>query len=280
MIVDVDWGDADQLGSFRNTYGDALSPQTLGEALAQARRDRHVPAALGLIRVAESIAKGSPEQVTAMLASGDGVPAALTEAVGDAEPRVRFEAARVLDSVGPDHFAGSSLVRKTLAEMSRLPDRPRAILIETRPFIALSQESILGRLGFEVRTVDSAMGAEHEINGGGDVGLLVSKLRLADMRATELVDRIRRLPRGSEIGIVFFDDGDASEKTVQLAALETTAGRWKGDNSPRVRVVPLPGDPAALGEVLREMESQRRLPSLTLADRRSFRYAGIAALAQ
>ena len=277
VMVDVDWGDATQVNAFLSAYGNEVSVSGLSTALAEARRGSHAPAALGLIRVVDAMTVGSTS-VKSLLSSDDGSPAPLVDAVHDPEPRIRFEAARVINSDSPTNFAGASDVRKTLAEMSRLPDRPTAILIETRPFIALSQESILGQLGFEVRTVETAMAAERAIAKGGDVGLVVSKIRLADMRPTELVDRVRRLPRGAGVGIVFYDDGDASERTVNLASLETTARRWKNTASPGVRVVPLPGDPTALSGVIRQMTLLKRLPSLTLADRRSYRNVGITAL--
>ncbi|MEL6108393.1 MAG: hypothetical protein AAFU85_20390 [Planctomycetota bacterium] len=276
VIVDVDWGDNDQVAAFR--AANPVSMESLSNTLAKARRERHLPAALGLIRVIASMLESSPELIRVALQSENGTPSPLVSAVRDSEPRIRFEAAMAINSAAPLNYAGSSDVRKTLAEMARLSDRPTAILIETRPFIALSQESILGRLGFQVQTVQTVHDAEKAITQGSDLALVLSKLRLADMGPTELVDRVRRLPQGYSAGIIFYEDEDASEKVVEFAKLETTSRRWKSDSSPGVSLVPLPGDPAAISDVLRLMESQQRLPSLTLADRRAFRNAGIAAV--
>ncbi|MEO1524862.1 MAG: hypothetical protein AAFX06_05470, partial [Planctomycetota bacterium] len=279
VIADVDWGTDEQINGILDVYGAAASAPSLSQALGQAIQKRHIPAALGLIRILDLLGNESPNLMMAILASENGTASPLATAASDASPRIRFEAARSLSTIS-GQYAGSSNVRKTLAEMARLPDRPTAILIETRPFIALAQESILSQLGFEVETVQSVNAAERVIGKGGDLELVVSKLRLADAGATELVDRLRRSPRSSGVAIVFYDDGDASERTVRSATLETTSRRWDREHFPTVRVVPLPGDPTAFGAVLRELDVRRRLPSLTIADRRSFRNAGIVALAE
>ncbi|WP_253156927.1 hypothetical protein [Stieleria tagensis] len=287
VMVDVDWGDEDQLAAFRQTYRDLASTNELLKTLADARALEDVPASIGLLRVLDDSvntqAETSDAIAEAVLQAGEGGFGHLVDAVRDAHPRVRYEAAQLIadllesNIIQPD-FAGASYYRKTLSEMATLNNRPLAILLETRPVVALRQETILGQLGYEVRLVRSALQAERAIAEGGDVQMVVSKIRIADVAAPELVDRIRRLPRGSRVPIVFFNDDDNSPQSVQTVEIETTSNRWISEDTPGVYMVPLPGSPAALAEVLREVESKRRLPPLSVSDRAAFQRRGTAAL--
>jgi CheY-like chemotaxis protein len=282
LMVDIDWGDPKQIEQIRAAYPDQLSVQSLLTGLDEQRRREDIPATVGLIRLlASSVESGALEEP--VLVGRNGKLSGLVDAVRDPQPRIRYEAASAIETLVtglPDRpsFPGTSYVRKTLAEMASLQSRPTAILLETRPIVSLRQESILGELGYEVRTVTSARQLEHEIAKGGDLRMVVSKIRIADASPAELVDRVRRQPKGSRIPIAFFSDSESAEKSIRNVEYETTSNRWISDDTPAVYLVPLPGSPAAFADLLSEMEGKRRLPTLSVGDRSHYRSIGTKAL--
>ncbi|MCA9140445.1 MAG: hypothetical protein KDB00_26925 [Planctomycetales bacterium] len=282
LMVDVDWGNPAQIKEFERLYPQQLDRRQLLTTLAEQRKRGDIPAALGAVRLLSSVlATDAPTE--AVLGLRDGRFTELVDAVRDSNARIRFESAACITKlVGSEgafvSFPGASYYRNTLSEMAALNSRPTAIVLETRPVIALRQESILGQLGYEVRLVESAHQAEREVASGGDLRLVISKIQISDAATAELVDRIRRQPRGNVVPIVFYRDAETSEKSVQRTELETTSNRWISENTPSVYLVDLPGSPAALTEVLLEVDSKRRLPPLSVADRSSFRQLGLGAL--
>lgn len=282
LMVDVDWGDPEQINEIQTTYSQPLDRQQLLTSLSEQRQREDIPAAIGVLRLLVSSMKGdTPQQ--AVLALRAGRFPQLVDAIRDSHARIRYEAAACLTELVSSEgaftsFPGASYFRSTLSEMASLSARPTAIVLETRPAVALRQESILGQLGYEVRLASSARQAEREIASGGDLRLVVSKIQIFDAVAAELVDRIRRQPKGNRVPIVFFRDAETSEKSVQRAELETTSNRWISENTPAVYLVDLPGSPAALAEVLAEVDSKRRLPPLSVTDRSEFRKIGTDAL--
>ncbi|QEF96816.1 hypothetical protein Mal15_08460 [Stieleria maiorica] len=282
VMVDVDWGDPEQIQAIRRSYADQMNPPALLAALARQRELGDAPAAVATLRLmSDSVNSGSPS--AELLVGRGGGFSELVEAARDPEPLVRYEAAtclsQLVSALGNGFlFPGSSYVRKTLAEMASLDSRPLVILLETRPVVALRQESNLNQLGYAVRKVTSALDAEREIQRGGDLRMVVSKIRIADAAPAELVDRVRRQPKGSRIPIVFYSDAETSEKSIRRTEYETTSNRWISDNTPAVYLVALPGSPAAFSDVLAEIESKRRLPALTVSDRARFRVIGAEAL--
>ncbi|MDV6031093.1 MAG: hypothetical protein F9B45_13510 [Phycisphaera sp. RhM] len=282
VMVDVNWGDPDQVQQVRQLYRDQVDPPSLLVALAELRSRNDIPASVGIMRLlSDAIASGNAG--SDLLFSRDGGFSELVEAVRDPQPRIRYEAAdglwqAVSGSGRGFAFPGASYVRKTLAEMASLDSRPLVILLETRPVIALRQESILNQMGYAVERVTSAIDVERAIERGGDLRMVVSKIRIADAAPAELVDRVRRQPKGKRIPIVFYSDAETSEKSLRRTELETTSNRWISDDTPAVFLVPLPGSPAALTDVLFEVESKRRLPPLSIGERARFRMSGAAAL--
>lgn len=282
VMVDLDWPDESQSQQIQTAYPLQTELDALLKSLAQQRARQDVPAAVGLVRLIAAKLQGADPTQSA-LALRQGRYSELVDAVRDQQPRIRYESAACIADLLPSQsdqasFPGASYFRQTLSEMASLSDQRTAILIETRPVIALRQESILGQLGFEVRLVKTALDAEREIGRGGDFGMVVSKIEISDAVAAELVDRVRRQPKGSRIPIVFYSDAETNEKSVKKAEWETTSNRWISESTPAVYLVPLPGSPAALSEVLVEAESKRRLPALSIGDRSRFRMIGAAAL--
>ncbi len=282
VMVDIDWEDATQIGQVRAAFPEASSVDQLLTSLAEQRERNDTAASLGLLRViAEAVAASDSSQ--AIAAVREGQYSLLVDAVQDADPRIRYEAASIVAglvaSAGRNaSFAGASYYRSTLSEMASLRSRPTAILIETRPVVALRQENILGQLGFDTRVVKSALQAEQEIRRGGDLRMVVTKIQVVDAAPAEVVDRIRRLSKGGQLPIVFYSDVETHDKSIKNAELETTSARWADENTPSVYVVPLPGNPAAFLDVLTETDSKRRLPAMSPGDRARFRLVGTAAL--
>ncbi|QDV46544.1 hypothetical protein Enr13x_64530 [Stieleria neptunia] len=282
VMVDVGWGGPDQVKQVRQLYRDQVDPQSLLVALGEQRDRNDIPASVGIVRLlSDSVVSGGAD--SGLLVGRDGGFSELVDAVRDPQPRIRYEAASSLWQAvsGSERgfaFPGASYVRKTLAEMASLDSRPLVILLETRPVIALRQESILNQMGYAVERVTSAIDVERAIERGGDLRMVVSKIRIADAVPAELVDRVRRQPKGKRVPIVFYSDAETSEKSLRRTELETTSNRWVSDDTPAVYLVPLPGSPAALSDVLFEVESKRRLPPLSIGDRARFRMTGAAAL--
>lgn len=280
LMVDVDWGTPPQLAEIHGAYPDADTPEVLLDALADARRKEDIPAAVGVLRLLADSALRYPHPQL-YLSSAGGRSSELVDSVQDPQPRIRYEAAAIIAGLVSDHagsFAGSSHFRHTLSEMASLDPQPTAILLETRPVVSLRQETILRELGYSVAKVTSAIEMEREIQRGGDLRLVVSKVMIADAATVELVDRIRRQPKGSRIPIVFYSDAETSERSIRQTEVETTSNRWISDNTPAVYLVALPGSPAALADVLTAVESKRRLPPLSIGDRARFRMIGTEAL--
>lgn len=279
VMVDNDWGDTEQIDAFYQTFNRDDVESALSECLNEALDNRDVPATLGTLRLIAATLQDKSSQsksIAGLLQSSGGQMPAIVSAARSAFPRIRYEAAMIIHDAMelhglPPSFAGSSYVRKTIAEMARLSDRPVAILIETRPAITLRQTTLLGQLGFSVRSVQSVFDAEQEIANGGDLRMVVSKIRLSDLQPAELVDRVRRQSNGSNVPIVFFNDNDAPEKSVRAVEIETASGRWGGGNQPAVYLVDLPGDISAYRPALFEMAAKRRLEPLTVSDRAGYR---------
>ncbi len=282
VMVDVDWGTPQQVEQLKSDYNGSLDVELIVDGLDRTRERRDIPATIGLLRLVREMAKAESQPERFLRPRGNDV-AALVAAATDANVRVRFEAATIITelldaSQHPASFPAASHYRKTLAEMALLTDSPTAVLVETRPVVALRQETILGQLGYQVRTATNGLQAERLISQGGDVRLLVSKVQLADITAPELVDRVRRLNKGRGIPIIFYHDEDTHPKSVKTAELETTSTRWADGETPAVHLVPLPGAPAALFDPLAEIVAKHRLPPLSISERQNFRSIGQAAL--
>ncbi|MCC9599971.1 hypothetical protein LOC67_05310 [Stieleria sp. JC731] len=277
VMADLDWGTPEQLQQVSSSYGEAVSTSSLTTGLRESMSRGDEAAALGFIRLLAVDA--DPETLN----SYGGKRSALVDAaIEGTTPRIRYEAAELIATLiqneGHAHFSGSSEVNQTFSEMASLNDRSSAVLIETRPNVAVQQEAILGQLGHDVRLVTSAMQAEHEVAKGGDLRMIVSKIQLADAAAVELVDRIRRLPRGRNIPIVFFSDQSVHPDAVESAKLETRSSRWSGDQTPSVYVLPIPGGTAAFSDVLTEVQEKQRLEPLSVSDRARFQKIAQTAL--
>ena len=193
VMSDLDWGDPEQLEEFKGLYGPMLDTDQLLIALNENRHLGYVPSALGLIRVL-----GSDATPRLLHGSVGKISPLVDAATRDATPRIRYEAASLIASIlqtsDIQYYAGSSEVKRTLAEMVALTDHASAVLLETRPAVAVGQESILGQLGLETRIAMTASDVEREVARGGDLRMILSKIEISDASAIELVDRVRRRP--------------------------------------------------------------------------------------
>lgn len=282
VMADVEWGSPEQVQQLRKNYGDLVSVDVLIDALHRTRQIDDVPGTLGLLRMLAQ-SKDFQSQAEPLLRPRGSDAAELVAAARDANPRVRYEAAALITDLlkaAPTltSFPGASYYRRTLAEMAELRNNPTAVLLETRPIVALRQENILSQLGYETRTATKGLQVERMVSQGGDIRLVVSKIEPADITAAELVDRIRRLEKGRNVPIVFYHDDDTHPKTLDRVQLETTSTRWNRRDAPSVYLVPLPGAPAALSEALSEVADKRRMPPLSTSERQRFRLIGQAGL--
>ncbi len=268
VILDQDWGDAEQLASFRSEFSSTLQNVSLLDMLATTLQTADIPAAIGVLRLIGSVSES--DDLASLRLSAASQPTTLVAAAISAEPRIRYEAAAVIARLSasndaPREYPGSSLVLKTWFEMASLNSLPEAILVETRAEVILTQEIILKRLGYTVTVVHSVAGAERAVAASRDLRMIVSKTQLADATPIELIDRVRRQPQGEQVPIVFFGD-DVNG---------INQHRW---SAPIRSFTEPPSSPLAFAELLDAMQLRSRMPELTPLDRKLYRQIGTEAL--
>ena len=317
ILLDRDWGDPPQVASLQASFGitmdeaflltamEQASGQTTGQTTGQAAGQGDPSAVLGLVRMIAADAH-SPEGrlvPTSLLQGGSTLSPLVALAAHATDPRIRYEAALITAHLAsdPDHpgkrviaYAGSSAVSKTLSEMRSLSDRPHAILVETRPEVALFMESLLTDLGYDVTVVPSVSRLLSAVARGGDLRLIVSKTQLWDMPPIELVDRVRRTPRGRDVPMVLYHDDqqrddrrgeDLYGQDLQASDLYRDHSRPVRDvrlgedrwNAPTLEIL-MPASVAAFDGALDETKRLDGVPKLTPVDRRDFRRRAIELL--
>ncbi|KAA1261417.1 hypothetical protein LF1_39640 [Rubripirellula obstinata] len=264
VMIDPQWGTADQIDALRDSFGFVIDEGLLLQSIAQSIKLGDDAAALGLLRW---IAADERLDGTTLLEQSGGRETPLVRlATGAAIPRIRFEAAIAVSEIASlrpgfgdrqSVYAGSSHVAKTLSEMVTLTNQPLAILVETRREVIVSLEGLLSDLGFQITVVPTVSSLLSEIDSGGDVRLVLAKTQLWDRPAIELVDRVRRTPRGRNVAIVLY-----GEDEVQIAE-----NRWE---APTV-LIPQPASTAAMDEVFAVTGRRGRLQELSSLERREFR---------
>ena len=65
-------------------------------------------------------------------------------------------------------------------------------------------------MGYRTEVIGSVLQLEREIARGGDLRLVLSKTQLWDIPPVEMIDRVRRMPLGQNVPIVFY--GDAASR--------------------------------------------------------------------
>jgi hypothetical protein len=255
LMVDPDWGDPEQIQEIRSAFGASASGDMLLASIADSLQRDDLPSLLGLIRL---IDPDAPADQTSVYLRGSGSnPTPLVAAALSPAPVVRYEAAlKVGQLAGSARFPGSSQVRRTLSEMRSLGALPTAILVETRPEVIVSQQSILGRLGLEAEVVGSVAQLQRAVASGGDLRMIVSKTDLADLTPIEMLDAVRRIDRGRDIPIAFYGD--------EVLGLQPS--RWQ---APAV-MIDQPISPAAFAGILADVEAGQRLPPLSAIDRQLY----------
>lgn len=255
LMVDPDWGDEDQIQAVRTSFGASARSETILAAIGESLKRNDYPAVIGLLRLIDR--DDTVDARYELLQSAGPDKTSLVKAASAFDPQVRYEAATVIGSIaGEIPFAGRSLVKQTLSEMRSLKDDPMAILVETRKEVISHLESLLSSMGLEVVVVGSVAEVQRLIAAGGDIRLILSKTELIDYPAVEMVDLVRRAPRGREVPIVFYG--------AEAPAIEQK--RW---DTPTVKI-DIPRTSAAFREVMTSVERHRRLPPLSQIDRKVY----------
>jgi hypothetical protein len=265
IIIDLDWGDPDQIKAIRDAYGTAANGSALSNAIAVAIAADDHAAAIGLLRLLDPDASVLDRS---LLLHGNGaLPTPLVQAASSPNPRVRYEAAVAISRLaGGAPFAGSSYVKQRLGEMRSLGDQPSAILVETRADLIIPLEKILGDLGYQVDVVGSVAQLQRRVARGGDIRMILSKTELADYPPVEMLDLVRRTDRGRDIPILFYGWEPPG----------IDHGRWQ---APTV-LIERPASAAAFDGLLDTVERKRRLPAMSVIDRQSFRAAATELLSE
>lgn len=264
LMVDPDWGDAEQLEPMRQRFGAQLQGESLSRVMAYALESDDHAALTGLIRLID------PETMTqadrdVLLSGGAGFPSPLVSASRSPEPRVRYEAALKLAALAGDrHYAGSSQVMRTLSEMASLDDAPTVILVETRSDVSVPIEKLLSDLGLKVEVVTSVDELQKLVSRGGDLRMVIAKSQLADLSPLEMIDSVRRMHRGRQLPIVVYGDeppylGDA---------------RWTAPTTWIEGSITM----SSLNELFDLAQRSRRMPALTHIDRQQYRESAAAIL--
>jgi hypothetical protein len=263
VMIDPQWGTREQVDAMGDSFGFDVDEDLLLKTIDQSIKLRDDAAVLGLLRW---IAVGPRLSSTVLLEQSGGQQTSLVRlATGATVARIRFEAAIVVSEIAANRpglgnrnsiYAGSSQVAKTLSEMTSLTDQPLAILVETRREVIVSLEGLLADLGFQISVVPSVSCLLTEIDTGGDLRLVLAKTQLWDRPAIELVDGVRRTPRGRNVPIVLYGDDE-----VHIAE-----NRWK---APTV-LIPQPASTAAMDEVFAVTGRRGRLAELSALERREF----------
>ena len=268
LLIDPDWGDAQQLASVAEMYGSSMTPEVLNAALQRALESEDSPAAIGLLRIMERTADVVGPDV--FIGQPGSSLAPMVAAASNWDPRTRYEAARIAGGlVDGRSIAGGSEIKRTLSEMARLKDLPLAVIVETRQEVVAPLVQLLAALGFHGVTVQNVGQLQRLIDRDGDIGIIVSKQQLADLPPSEAVDVIRRTSRGRQLPIVFY--GSDQRQAIQFG---DEATRWNGPTY----WIERPKTAAGLHEVLFELSTRRRMPPLTALDRRHFRQSAIELL--
>jgi hypothetical protein len=259
VMVDPDWGDRDQVAAIRNAYGLDVDTSLISTAIRHAAASGDDAAAIGLLRLVD-VQTPSVLDRSLLLHDSLAIPTPLVGLASSPAPQVRYEAALVIAALAKGApFPGSSLAMRTLSEMTSLTDEPIAILVETRPDVVIALEGILSGMGFRVVSVGSVKQSQRCVRAGGDIRLILSKTQLPDLPPVEMVDSIRRLDRGRQLPILFYDG--------ELPGLAYR--RW---DAPTL-LIDRPVSSAGLAGWIEMDRRSRRLPALTELDRRSFRQA-------
>ncbi len=245
VIVDPDWGDKTQVDAIRSAYGSAASGSGLSNSIATAINNKDDAATVGLMRMIDSSASVLDKNF--LLSGSSPRMTTLVQATTHSVPRIRYEAAAAIMRLAPRvPYAGSSNVKRCLFEMQSLTDRPIAMLVETRADVIVQQEQILSDLGFDVRVVGSVSDLLREVARGSEIGLIVSKTQLADYPPIELIDRVRRIPRGRYLPIIFFGQPAAG----------IDSDRWDA----MTRLIQPPSTPAVFSDIIIGIERIERVP--------------------
>jgi len=261
VIIDPDWGDAEQIVALRASYGGEWETRNVAAALDLSLDQADWPATVGLVRIMASVA-GQSAADPWVFGSQPG-PTPLVRAAAASDPRARFEAALLAARLADGRpYAGSSDVRKTLAEITRLEERPTAIIVETRADVIARLLGILAQLGIHGDVASGVSELQRRIELGGDLRMVLLKSDLSPLPAIEMIDLIRRTSRGSRLPIVFYGSRIGAE-----ADAAVPSDRWDAP----VEWIKIPQTPAALYGVLDEQSQRLRLPPLSVVDR--MRYA-------
>ncbi|MGB7346605.1 MAG: hypothetical protein WBD20_20455, partial [Pirellulaceae bacterium] len=256
VMIDPDWGTPDQIKLIEATFGDTVDASGLSHAIELALANEDYPALVGLLRLVAQTPIGANPHT--LLVDGNSQMTPLVRAVLSAEPRVRFEAASAIVRLDPPtSFTGSSHFMRCLAEMRDLQNLPLVLLVETRSEVALQQELILSKMGYQTEIVGAVLDLERCVARGGDLRMILSKTQLWDIPPVEMIDRVRRIPRGKSVPIVFYGE--------PAAGIESD--RWNGLS----RLIDQPKTPAAFTNLLMDLDLVSRFPELTAIDRQQFR---------
>jgi CheY-like chemotaxis protein len=275
VMIDSDWGDRKEFDSVLNAHPIARDADQTAMALHEAvDRDDH-PAMLGLVRLMQDQVKGQSRDNT----SAQWVTAVVAAATSGV-PRIRYEAALLVDNhFSIASYAGQTSVRRTLREMRSLNNRPKVLLVETRPDIAYPIQTMLNSSGYEVETVSSFAQLLRCIDLGGDIRMIVSKRQLADRVPVEMVDLVRRITTMRGVPIVFFNEPAIDDEFGFYSATQPAESPMYPIVDSRFAdttvQIDFPKSVAAFQTVLAAQSARQRITSLSASDRLYFANAAM-----
>ncbi|MEX2185726.1 MAG: hypothetical protein WD875_02985 [Pirellulales bacterium] len=193
---------------------------TLNAVLADALAQHRVAAAVG---AAQALAKTGDG---ALLRRGDGRPAALVQAVRDADRRVRFAALAAIMEIAPDGpYVGSSSVVEALCYFAASDGRSRALVVDPRGYRAQTLAAFTEAIGFEGDAAVVGRGGRVMLNQSADYEFVLVDLGVDSPIVYDLLGQLRRDPRTARlpIGVMAGDGQLARAKRLAAAFARTIA---------------------------------------------------------
>jgi hypothetical protein len=174
----------------------SMGAEAVEDVLAYAMQEGHFAAAIGAAEVLGDF--GDP----GLLASTDGQPRPLAEALTHPQRRVRAAAADAIMRIDPcEPFAGSSALPETLGYLAGTVGLRRALVGHPRPAIAQSVVGMLAHMGFDADAAYSGRSTFLKAVRSPDYEFLLISDGLDKPGVTELLQLLRRDRRTASLPI-------------------------------------------------------------------------------
>jgi CheY-like chemotaxis protein len=239
---------SDQLKSQLEAADVAMLNDVLADALKQGYANAAVAAADLIARQADASA----------LATSDGRPSPLADALVDSHRRVRFAALRAIMTLDPAKpFPGSSRVPEALGYFAGSTGQRRAVAAMPTMVRATTLAGQLAAAGIDAEAADNGNAAVHAAIGMTDLEMILVDMNIARPGVREVVYQLRAAPATGRVPIALLaSDGE------RLAS----AQRLAGEHSQAI-AAPRPTSEEALKAIVDRLGSLAERDATTVGER-------------